>query len=55
MFKSSSFMFCQSLVETLHVVIIYISLTGNPTQNVYNGRFSNVSNKFNVKNARNYN
>ena len=52
--KNSSFMFCQNLIETLHVpVAIYVFLTGNLTQNVYNGKFFNVNNDVNVTNVRN--
>ena len=54
-FKSSSFMFYQNLIETLYVlVVVHIYfLTGDLTQNVYNGKFFNVSNEVNVTNVRN--
>ena len=43
-------MFCQNLIKTLYVlVVVYISiLTGNSTQNVYNGKFSNANNDLSV-------
>ena len=47
-FKSSSFMFCQSLIKTLCAGSCLYFLTGNSIQIVYNGRFSNANNDFNV-------
>ena len=42
-------MFCQNLIKTLYVlVVVYISWIGNSIQNVYNGKFSNANNDFNV-------
>ena len=49
-FKSSSFMFCQNLIETLYLMLYF--LIGNSSQNGYNGKFLNVNNQFNVTNVR---
>ena len=53
-FKSSSFMFCQNLIETLIWAgcCLYF-LTRNLTESVYNGKFYSVNNEFNVTNVRN--
>ena len=33
--------------------LLFISLTGNPSQNVYSGKFSKVNHEFNVTTVRN--
>ena len=56
-------MLCQNLIKTLYVLVIVYNpicagcclhfLTGNFTQNVYNGKFSDANNDFSVTNVRN--
>ena len=49
-------MLCQNLIKTLYVLVVFLYfLTGNSTQNVYNGKFSNANDEFSVTNVRNYN
>ena len=48
-------MLCQNLLKTLKPrasCCLYV-LTGNSTQNVYNGKFSDANNDFSVTNVRN--
>ena len=45
-------MFCQNLIKALHAGCCLYFLIGNSTQNVYNGKFSNANNDFNVTNVR---
>ena len=47
-------MFYQNLIETFMCWLLLNFLIGNPTQNVYNGKFANVNNEFKVTNVRNY-
>ena len=44
-------MFCQNLIETLYVLVVY--LIENLIQNAYSGTYSNVDNEFIVTNVRN--
>ena len=53
--KTSSFIFFQNSSETLYVLVVLFLLIVNPTQNAYNGIFSNVNNEFNVTNVRKLN
>ena len=46
-------MFCQNLIKTLYELAVVYFLDRESSQNVYNGKFYNVNNEFNVTNVRN--
>ena len=46
-------MLCQNLIKPYMCWLLFIFLTGNSTQNVYNGKFSDANNDFSVTNVRN--
>ena len=52
-FKNFRFMCCQNLIGILCAGCHLYFLIGSLIQNVYNDRFSNVNNEFNVTNVKN--